>query len=140
MRLANLSQSRCPVLVKNTVQRKTDVTRAETTEILLGSISNRWPAQYYHSCRSCNKMGPGCRGLPADNRVPEGGLADGGRGAFLSRSRRQEAQAGELVSQSHPEHTAKHTDTLTLPGCAAAVEREKCDRADFHLYLLCMMA
>lgn len=77
-------------------------------------------------------MGPGCRRLPADNGVPEGGLADGGRGAFLSRSRRQEAQAGELVSQSHPEKThSKHTEALTLPGRVAAVARKmrSCQRS-----------
>lgn len=72
-------------------------------------------AEYYHSCRSCNKMGPGSRGLPANNRVPEGGLTDGGRGAILSRNRRQEAEAGELVRQSHPEKThSEHTDMFTL--------------------------
>lgn len=78
-------------------------------------------AEYYHSCRSCNKMGSWCCGLPADNRVPEGGLADGGWGAFLSRSRRQEAEAGELVSQSHPETHSKHVDIFTFLHCGVAV-------------------
>lgn len=79
-------------------------------------------AEYYHSCRSCNKMGPGSRGLPADNRVPERGLTDGGRGAILSRNRRQEAEAGELVRQSHPEKThSEHTDMFTFLECGVAV-------------------
>lgn len=63
-------------------------------------------------------MGPGCCGLPADNRVPEGGLADGGWGALLFRSRRQKAQAGELVSQSHPEKThIKHMTVFAPFSC-----------------------
>lgn len=115
----------------NTVQRRTDV-----TEMFCQGAS----AESYRSCRSRNKVSPGRRGLPADNRVPEGRLADGGRGAFLSRSRRQEAQAGELVSQSHPEKThSERRDAFTPPGCAVAAA-EKCDGANFHLYLLCMMA
>lgn len=54
-------------------------------------------------------MSPGCCGLSADNRVPEGGLADGGGGAFLSRGGRQKAEAGELLSQSHSEENRQQT-------------------------------
>lgn len=81
----------------------TDLKKPEAPEILCHGASATDSREYYHSSRRCNKMSPGCCGLSADNRVPEGGLADGGGGAFLSRGGRQKAEAGELLSQSHSE-------------------------------------
>lgn len=46
-------------------------------------------------------MSPRRCGLPADDGVPERGLADGGGDAFLSRSGRQKPQAGNFLCQSH---------------------------------------
>lgn len=48
-------------------------------------------------------MTPGYSGLPADDGVPNGGLADGGGGETLfSSSGGQKPQAGKLLHQGHP--------------------------------------
>lgn len=62
-------------------------------------------------------MRPRCCRLSANDGVPERGLADGGGDAFLSRSGRQEPQAGKLLRQSHPESSTerqKNRERLSL--------------------------
>lgn len=87
-------------------------------------------------------MSPGCCGLSADNRVPEGGLADGGGGAFLSRGGRQKAEAGELLSQSHSEENRQETHGQVIMSSIRLLRPMHESTLTFmiHLYLLCMMA
>lgn len=57
----------------------------------------------YHSGRTCYNVTPGYRGMPADDGVSDGELADwrGGE-ALLSSSGWQKPQAGKLLHQRHP--------------------------------------